>query len=140
MVAFVSTADPARSRAFYADVLGLRLVCEDAFACVYACGGTTLRIAAAPEVVAAPYTVLGWGVPDARATVRELERRGVVFERYDALEQDELGVWRSPAGADVAWFRDPDGNLLSVTAAPPADAEGRHGCGATRLSERDRQR
>jgi hypothetical protein len=63
----------------------------------------------------APYTVLGWQVPDILAAVGELEARGVPLLRYDGIAQDELGIWTSPTGARVAWFEDPDGNVLSVT-------------------------
>ncbi len=116
LVAFVPTADPARARAFYEGVLGLRLVGEDAFALVFDCGGTTLRVASVgPGHMPARFTVLGWHVPDAAQTARDLQARGVAFERYEGMRQDELGIWISPAGAKVAWFRDPDGNVLSLT-------------------------
>jgi catechol 2,3-dioxygenase-like lactoylglutathione lyase family enzyme len=115
LVAFVGTADAARARAFYADVLGLRLVSEDRFALVFDVGGTSLRVAIVPAVAAAPYTVLGWQVPDIRAAVGALVARGVRFERYDFMQQDDLGVWTAPSGARVTWFKDPVGNLLSLT-------------------------
>ena len=73
----------------------------------------------AREVVAAPYTVLGWRVPDiSAAAVEELMGRGVEFARFDGVEQDSLGVWTAPSGVRVAWFRDPDGNVLGGVAAP----------------------
>jgi catechol 2,3-dioxygenase-like lactoylglutathione lyase family enzyme len=109
LIAFVTTADPGRARAFYADTLGLPL------ALVFRVNGTMLRVAIARDVVPAPYAVLGWAVDDIAARVRELSARGVSFERYGEMEQDELGVWRSPGGARVAWFKDPDGNTLSLT-------------------------
>jgi catechol 2,3-dioxygenase-like lactoylglutathione lyase family enzyme len=115
LVAFVGTADAKRARAFYADVLGLRLVSEDDFALVFDAGGAPLRVAIMPKVAAAPYTVLGWQVPDVRSTIDALVRRGVQFERYGFMLQDDLGVWTAPSGARVAWFKDPDGNLLSLT-------------------------
>jgi catechol 2,3-dioxygenase-like lactoylglutathione lyase family enzyme len=115
LVAFVGTGDAGRARAFYADVLGLRLVSEDGFALVFDAGGTPLRVAIVPAVAAASYTVLGWQVPDIRSTVDALVRRGVRFERYDFMQQDDLGVWTAPGGARVAWFKDPDGNLLSLS-------------------------
>ena len=74
-----------------------------------------LRVTRTERLVPQPFTVLGWRVEDATAAVQELARRGVSFERYPRLEQDDLGVWTSPSGARVAWFKDPDGNLLSVT-------------------------
>jgi catechol 2,3-dioxygenase-like lactoylglutathione lyase family enzyme len=119
LIAFVTTADAQRARRFYGGTLGLPLVSEGPFALVFDVGGQMLRVAVAEEVVAAPHTVVGWAVQDAQATARDLARRGVVFERFGGMDQDELGIWRSPAGADVAWFRDPDGNVLSITAFAP---------------------
>lgn len=115
LVAFVSTTDAASARRFYELTLGLPLVEATAYALVFDCGGTTLRVTLAPAVVPAPYTVLGWSVAELEAQARVLADSGVELERYDGLEQDALGIWRSPAGARVVWFRDPDGNLLSLT-------------------------
>ncbi len=115
LIAFVATLDPARAKDFYGRVLGLRLTSEDHFALVFDANGTTLRVSVVRELAPAGYTVLGWLVPDIRQAVRELTERSVVFQRFDGLEQDELGVWSAPGGAKVAWFRDPDGNTLSVT-------------------------
>jgi hypothetical protein len=74
-----------------------------------------LRVTIAPNVVAAGYTVLGWKVPDAASAVKALTQAGVVFERYEGMPQDELGIWTAPGGTKVAWFKDPDGNVLSVS-------------------------
>jgi catechol 2,3-dioxygenase-like lactoylglutathione lyase family enzyme len=115
VVAFLATSDAARAKAFYGEVLGLRLLSEDGFAVVFDANGTTLRVAIVREVVPAPYTVLGWDVEDIAATVHRLSGAGVVFERYGWLQQDELGIWNSPSGAKVAWFKDLDGNVLSVS-------------------------
>jgi catechol 2,3-dioxygenase-like lactoylglutathione lyase family enzyme len=115
LVAFVTVSNAARARAFYGDVLGLRLVSEDNFALVFDANGTMLRVAIAAHVTAAPYTVLGWESGDIEATVRELAAAGVRCERYPGMAQDELGIWQSPGGARVAWFKDPDGNTLSVS-------------------------
>jgi len=115
VVAFLATSDAARAKAFYGEVLGLRLLSEDGFAVVFDANGTTLRVAIVREVVPAPYTVLGWDVEDIAATARRLSGAGVVFERYGWLQQDELGIWNSPSGAKVAWFKDLDGNVLSVS-------------------------
>jgi catechol 2,3-dioxygenase-like lactoylglutathione lyase family enzyme len=115
LVAFVSTADAARARQFYVDTLGLTVLEVTPYACVVDAKGTTLRITVVAEVVVAPYTVLGWTVRDITATVRELAARGTSLVRYDGMEQDHVGVWTSPSGARVAWFRDPDGNTLSIT-------------------------
>jgi catechol 2,3-dioxygenase-like lactoylglutathione lyase family enzyme len=118
VMAFVNTARPEAARAFYGDVLGLRLLWENGFAIVYDAHGTTLRVSKSDEVYPAPYTVLGWKVPDIVAMVRALAARGVTFNRYETLEQDELGIWSVPgAAARVAWFKDPDGNTLSLTQA-----------------------
>ena len=115
IVAFVATTDPARAKAFYRDVLGLLLISEDEYALVFDAHGTMLRVAIVGEVALAPYTVLGWRVGDIDATVRGLAAKGVKFERYSWLEQDDLGIWSAPSGAKVTWFKDPDGNLLSVS-------------------------
>jgi len=115
LMAFVTVSDAARAKEFYRDVLGLKLVSEDAFALAFDVGGTMLRVPITQKVTVAPYTVAGWEVSDADATVRALAARGVRFERFPGMNQDELGVWASPSGAKVAWFKDPDGNLLSVS-------------------------
>ena len=120
LISFVATTDLERARAFYGDVLGLTLDDESPFALVYQQNGTMLRITAVRELAPAAYTVLGWAVPDIAASVRGLEERGVAFERFAGVDQDELGIWHAPSGARVAWFKDPDGNLLSV-AEYPAD-------------------
>ena len=114
-VAFVSTSDPERARAFYRDTLGLPLLSEDGFALVFELGATTLRVTTVDSLRPQPFTVLGWHVDDAGAAVRALAGAGVAFERYDGMEQDDLGVWTAPSGTRIAWFRDPDGNLLSVS-------------------------
>jgi catechol 2,3-dioxygenase-like lactoylglutathione lyase family enzyme len=110
---FVPTVDAVRSRAFYEGVLGLRFVADDSFALVFELEGAQLRIQKVREFTPHPFTSLGWMVADIEAAVRELGRRGVAFERYGFAEQDALGIWTTP-GARVAWFKDPDGNLLSV--------------------------
>jgi catechol 2,3-dioxygenase-like lactoylglutathione lyase family enzyme len=115
IMAFVSTTNADKARAFYRDTLGLKLASEDGFALVFDCGGTHLRVALAQEVTAAKYTVLGWEVKDVRATVAGLKKAGGVFEIYGFLKQDDLGIWTAPGGTLVAWFKDPDGNLLSVS-------------------------
>lgn len=115
LVAFVATSDAARAKAFYGDTLGLRLISEDQFAIVFDANGTMLRITTVEKVAAAKYTVLGWQVPDVAAAARDLQRAGVELERYDGMTQDELGIWKSPSGARIGWFKDPDGNTLSIT-------------------------
>ena len=115
LVAFVGTRDAERARAFYRDKLGLTLASEDKFALVFDAGGTMLRVTMVEEMSTAKYTVLGWQVADIKSAVQALGRKGVQFERFEFLKQDELGVWTAPSGAQVAWFKDPDGNLLSVS-------------------------
>jgi catechol 2,3-dioxygenase-like lactoylglutathione lyase family enzyme len=114
VVAFVATTDKDRARAFYEGVLGLRVVHDDPFACVVDGNGTQIRITAVEERAGAEYTVLGWAVDDLDATIDELVDRGVTFLRYDHIEQDDRGVWVTSIGIRVAWFKDPDGNTLSV--------------------------
>ena len=114
IVAFAATADAPKARAFYEDTLGLRLVSDDPYALVFDANGTMLRIAKVQTVAVAPYTVVGWIVGDIATTARDLAGQGVRFERFDGMPQDDLGIWSSGA-AKVAWFKDPDGNTLSLT-------------------------
>jgi catechol 2,3-dioxygenase-like lactoylglutathione lyase family enzyme len=118
IIAFVATRRPAEAKVFYAEVLGLPLLAEDGFALTFDAGGTTLRVATVEEVAAAGYTVLGWKVPDIAVAVQGLAARGVAFQRYSFFEQDALGIWTAPGGARIAWFKDPDGNTLSLTELP----------------------
>ena len=115
LTAFAATSDLAAARAFYERGLGLALSGQSPIAITFACGATTLRVALVEKPVVAPYTVLGFTVTDIAATISDLTGRGVDFERFDGVEQDELGVWNAPGGARVAWFKDPDGNVLSLT-------------------------
>ncbi len=115
VIAFAASTDLARARTFYESVLGLRLVDQDAYACVFDAHGTMLRITAVAVVARPGYTVLGWRVADIRQSVAVLASRGVVFVRYDSMEQDAQGVWTTPNGDHIAWFTDPDGNVLSLT-------------------------
>jgi catechol 2,3-dioxygenase-like lactoylglutathione lyase family enzyme len=114
IMAFVSTQTPADAKAFYRDTLGLRLISEDGFALAFDAHGIMLRVSITEKVVIAPYTVLGWQVEDIVATAKALQKAGVKFERFQGLDQDELCVWNAPGGAKVAWFKDPDGNILSI--------------------------
>ena len=115
IIAFAASADLRQARAFYEQALGLRLVERNDFACVFDANGTMLRVTAVAEVARPGYTVLGWRVSDIAATVRGLTARGVAFLRYYGMDQDENGVWTTPGGDKVAWFADPDGNVLSLT-------------------------
>ena len=118
IVGFVPSKDLKKARPFYEEVLGLRFVSDERFALVFDANGVTVRLVDISSVQGfrpATFTILGWQVPDIKNTVRGLQRRGVKFERYPGMKQDDLGIWKSPGGGRVAWFRDPDGNVLSVT-------------------------
>jgi catechol 2,3-dioxygenase-like lactoylglutathione lyase family enzyme len=115
LMAFAATAKPDEARHFYADVLGLPLTEESPFALVFDVAGTMLRVQKVEAFVPAGHTALGWQVDDIRGTIHKLAQRGIRMERFDGLPQDESGVWTTPDGAGVAWFKDPDGNILSLT-------------------------
>jgi predicted enzyme related to lactoylglutathione lyase len=115
VVTFVATSKPDSAKSFYEQILGLRLVADDAFAIVFDANGIMLRVQKVEKHTAPNYTVLGWDVADIHASVEELSRRGVTCERYQWLEQDESGVWTSPSGGKIVWFKDADGNILSLT-------------------------
>ena len=111
---FIATADPTRARDFYEKVLGLEFISDEPYALVFNANGTTLRIQKVQEVSLAPYTALGWHVTGIEALVTELKTRGVEFILVEGFGQNELGIVTFPAGAKVAWFKDPDGNTLSL--------------------------
>jgi catechol 2,3-dioxygenase-like lactoylglutathione lyase family enzyme len=117
LVAFVPTADPVKARDFYEGLLGLRLVADEKpFALVFDANGTMLRVTTVAERAPAPFTVLGWEVEEIEGAVERLTEAGVAFLRYPGLNDgDALGIWTAPSGARVAWFHDPDGNVLSLT-------------------------
>ncbi|HXK34131.1 MAG TPA: VOC family protein [Dehalococcoidia bacterium] len=114
LVTFVLTARPGEARRFYEEVLGFRFVAEDDFAIVFEMNGTTLRLTKMEQVEPAPHTILGLDADDIARGMSWLEGRGVRFERYEGMGQDERGVW-SAGPVKVAWFKDPDGNLLSIS-------------------------
>jgi len=114
-IGFIPITDSVRARKFYVDVLKLRFEAEDSFALVVRGHGISIRLAKMEEFVPAAYTIFGWEAPDLSAAVRELTGAGVSFLRVPRLEQDDLGIWTSPSGAQVAWFHDPDGNVLSLS-------------------------
>jgi catechol 2,3-dioxygenase-like lactoylglutathione lyase family enzyme len=115
LVAFVPVADLGRARAFYETTLGLPCVDASGQACVFDSDGTTLRVTLVGDFTPPAWTVVGWAVPDLPATVQELIEQSVVMERYAGIDQDDRGIWTTPAGDRVVWFKDPDGNTLSLT-------------------------
>ena len=116
IVALVPISDGEKARAFYVDKLGLKFLSDDGFAIVVDAKGNMLRLTKMKEVKPQPFTVLGWETADIAADVRQLQGNGIAFERFgDFMKQDELGVWTAPDGTKVAWFKDPDGNILSLS-------------------------
>ena len=112
---FVPVVDGDRARGFYETVLGLELIEDSPFAVVFRTPGGTLRLARTPEFQPQPFSLIGWAVSDLQAEMSDLAGRGIRFERFEGLPQDDAGVWTVPDGTRVCWFRDPDGNLLSLT-------------------------
>jgi len=115
IIAFVTVSSPDHALDFYRDTLRLNLVEESQYAMVYDCKGTMLRVAVTPAVQPSPHTVVGWQVTNIAATVTDMVAAGIKFQQYGFLEQDDLGIWTGPGGNKVAWFADPDGNILSLT-------------------------
>jgi catechol 2,3-dioxygenase-like lactoylglutathione lyase family enzyme len=115
VVAFVVTTKPQEATAFYSDKLGFKFLQDDSFVLVFDAHGTRLRVVKMKKFTPAGFTILGWEVEAIEKTVAELAARGVVFERFEGMAQDELGIWNSPGGSKVAWFKDPDGNVLSLS-------------------------
>ena len=113
--AFVSTTEPLKARQFYENKLGLKLLSEDKYGIEFEANGAHLRISIVEKLVPQPFTVLGWDTNDIVSTVKLMNKKGILFERYHFIDQDESGIWTAPGGTRVAWFKDPDGNLLSVS-------------------------
>jgi catechol 2,3-dioxygenase-like lactoylglutathione lyase family enzyme len=113
--AFVPTTKPEQAKLFYRDILGLKLLTEDNYALEFEANGILLRVAIVNELTPQAFTILGWNVPDIAAIIEALNEQGIICEKYSFFEQDDLGIWISPSGAKVAWFKDPDGNVLSLT-------------------------
>ena len=113
--AFVPTMNPAKAKLFYSNVLGLKFLSEDNYALEFEANGVLLRVIVVQDLKPQEFTVLGWNVPDIFATIQSLNAKGVFCEQYKFLDQDKLGIWKSPGGSKVAWFKDPDGNILSLT-------------------------
>jgi catechol 2,3-dioxygenase-like lactoylglutathione lyase family enzyme len=115
IIAVVPTKDGAKAKAFYEGVLGLRFIKDDGFALVFDANGIMVRVSKGAQGPPAQYAILGWSVTGIENVVAALEKKGVKFERFGFFEQDALGIWTAPNGDKVAWFKDPDGNMLSVS-------------------------
>ena len=113
--AFIPTLKPEKAKAFYKGLLGLKLISEDKYGLEFDSNGTRLRINIVPEFKPHSFTVLGWDVDSIKSTIQSLNKKGIIFEKYDFIEQDELGIWTAPGGTKVAWFKDPDENILSLS-------------------------
>jgi catechol 2,3-dioxygenase-like lactoylglutathione lyase family enzyme len=119
VVAMLATTQPERAIVFYRDVLGLELLVDQWHTVVFTARGTRLHLQKVKELSPQPFTALGWAVADIKAVVAKLAKKGVKFERYQGMDQDEAGIWTTPGGAaQVCWFKDPDGNTLSLTQFP----------------------
>ena len=112
---FIPTVKLAEAKEFYRDVLGLALLSEDDYAMEFNANGALLRVASVPPFTPQAFTVLGWNVEDIISTINSLNSKGIFCEIYSFLPQNELGIWVSPDASQVAWFKDPDGNILSLT-------------------------
>ena len=115
LVGFLTTTDYEKARAFYEGNLGFEFVSLDQFALVMQAGKSMIRIVKMPTFTPLQSTVLGWQVDDIEAIVDWLVKRGVVFEKYPFVQDKERGIWTAPGGSKVAWFKDPDGNVLGVS-------------------------
>jgi catechol 2,3-dioxygenase-like lactoylglutathione lyase family enzyme len=118
--AFIPVSDLAIARAFYESTLGLAVLEESPYAVVLDAMGATLRLTQVADLRVQPFTIAGWQVPDIKMVIDSLTAIGVAFTRYDAMDQDERGIWTTPRGDQVAWFTDPDGNTLSLTMFAPS--------------------
>jgi catechol 2,3-dioxygenase-like lactoylglutathione lyase family enzyme len=115
LVGFILTKDYERARAFYEGKMEFEFVSHDPFALVMRAGQNMIRIVKMRDFAPLQSTVLGWEVGDVEAAVEWLVRRGVVLEKYPWVQDKERGIWTTPGGDKVAWFKDPDGNVLSVS-------------------------
>ncbi len=115
LIGFAPITDGERAKAFYEGVLSLTFVADDGFAMVFRSSTNMVRLAKMPEVKPAQFTVMGWETETIVDDVQALTAKGVTFLRYGFMEQDALGIWTAPGGDRVAWFTDPDGNVLSLS-------------------------
>jgi catechol 2,3-dioxygenase-like lactoylglutathione lyase family enzyme len=117
-VSFLYVGERERALGFYCETLGFELRGSDAFGDFIDLGGALLRMTVMPDHRAHPHPVLGWNVDDIGGAVEALSDRGVTFTIHEGMGQDPLGIWTSPDGkAKVAFFADPDGNVLSLSQA-----------------------
>ena len=115
IMAFVATADAAKARPFYEDILGLKVKSVDGHGVMFYANGGFLRMSIVRDFKPAPYSVLSWIVEDIYLMIEELSERGVKFETSLGMHQDAKGVWTTPDGTRVAWFKDVDGKMLGLT-------------------------
>ncbi len=115
MIGFVPTKNSGKARMFYEGKLGFHFISDDQFALVMQAGENMVRIAKTKDFAPAAYTVLGWEVKHIEKVVSWLKGRGVVFEKYPFIQDQDSGIWETPNGDKVAWFKDPDGNVLSIS-------------------------
>lgn len=114
LMAFIPVSDLGAAQSFYGDILGLRVTEENPYAVVLDAGGTMLRLTQVEGLRPQPFTIAGWRVPEMGETIETLANRGITFIRYEGMDQDSKGIWSTPGGDQVAWFKDPDGNTLSL--------------------------
>ena len=114
-VFFLASANPVQSKAFYQDVLGFTCVEDTEFVLVFTLGDTHLRVQKVAKHTPQPYTSMGWDVEDIKSVVTTMTNNGVIFDHFDGLAQTSDGIWHSPSTAQIAWFKDPDDNTLSLT-------------------------
>lgn len=115
LVCFTATSKSDASKVFYQDVLGLTLIEDNPIAIVFDVNGVMLRIQKVANHVPLHCTAVGWHVQHIKSVIDELTKKGIQFERFHGMDQDERGIWKAPSGAKIAWFKDPDGNILSLT-------------------------
>ena len=115
LIGFVQTTDYEKARAFYEGKLGFEFVSLDQFALVMRAGAHMIRIVRMAKFTPAQGTILGWEVGDVPSMAAWLRDKGVAFEKYPFVEDKEHGIWTTPNGDKVAWFKDPDGNILSIS-------------------------
>jgi len=115
LIGFVQTTDYEKARAFYEGKLAFAFVSLDQFALVMRAGAHMIRIVKVPKFTPVQGTILGWEVDDVPSAAAWLVEKGVAMEKYPFVQDKETGIWTTPNGDKVAWFKDPDGNILSIS-------------------------